>query len=124
MTEENQAREHTRHSMSAKVTMGSEHNFYTGFTQDISTGGLFIATNEIQEIGEIVEFGLQLGKGKTEIQVRGEVRWVREANEWTKDVPPGMGIKFLELDPRVAEKIDEFIHLSREAIFYDDDDDF
>ena len=123
MTDPTNAREFERHSVSARVTMGSEHNFYTGFTQDVSSGGLFLATNELREIGDIIEFGLQLGEGKTEIQLRGEVRWVREANDWTTDVPPGMGIKFLELDPRVAEKIDAFIQSTRDAIFYDDDDD-
>jgi uncharacterized protein (TIGR02266 family) len=113
-----------RHSVSARVTMGSEHNFYTGFTQDISSGGLFLATNELGEIGDIITFGLQLGEGQTEIELQGEVRWVRESNEWTSDVPPGMGVKFLGLDPRIGEKIEEFIASTREAIFFDDDDDF
>ena len=124
MSDPTQNRAYERHSISARVAMGSEHNFYTGFTQDISSGGLFLATSELREIGDIIEFGLQLGEGKTEIQMRGEVRWVREANDWTEDVPPGMGIKFLNLDPRIGEKIEVFINSTRDAIFYDDDDDF
>jgi uncharacterized protein (TIGR02266 family) len=106
-----------------ELSVHSEHNFYTGFTQNISSGGLFLATNLIRPIGSIIEFDLKLGSGRGQLPLKGEVRWVREPSEFTRDVPPGMGLKFIDLDPRVAAKMDQFITGKRDSIFYDDDDD-
>ena len=101
-----------------EVNVTSEHNFYTGFTSDISEGGLFIATHHLQEIGSNVEFEMCLGKGK--VVVHGEVRWVREENEFS-DAPPGMGVSFDNLSGEAKEVINKFINRKRESIFYDDD---
>ena len=47
--------------------MTSEHNFYVGFTEDISEGGLFIATDEPLEPGSPVTFELGLGIGRVRV---------------------------------------------------------
>ena len=112
-----------RFEHTVEVSVHSEHNFYTSFTQNISSGGLFLATTLIRPIGSIIEFELKLGSGRGQLPMKGEVRWVREPSEYTQDVPPGMGIKFIDLDARIAAKIDQFIEGKRESIFFDDDDD-
>jgi uncharacterized protein (TIGR02266 family) len=102
-----------------EVTLQSEHNFYAGFTSDISEGGVFIATPDPAPIGEVVSFKLKLGKG--DVDVQGEVRWVREPSDLLDGVSPGMGIRFLALTPPVSAAINEFIRSRRDAIFYDDE---
>ena len=41
----------TQAKFEVKVDGQSTHNFYTGFTQNISEGGLFIATGEVIDVG-------------------------------------------------------------------------
>ncbi len=113
-------RSHERIPFTVVVSLTSEHNFYTGFTQDISEGGVFIATNCLEPVGAIREFELSVGAGKGKVTAQGEVRWVREANDFS-DVPPGMGIRFLDLHPEIERRINQFIGRKREALFFDDD---
>jgi uncharacterized protein (TIGR02266 family) len=80
----------------AEVGLQSETNFFTGFTEDISTGGIFIATYDTKEIGERLDLSFTLPDGHL-INAPGIVRWVREFNELTPDTIPGMGIQFEEL---------------------------
>ena len=41
-----------RFDLEVKVDLESDHNFYTGLTQNISSGGVFIATHHIRKIGD------------------------------------------------------------------------
>jgi uncharacterized protein (TIGR02266 family) len=109
-----------RVSLEVEVSLTSENNFYTGFTSDISAGGLFIATRESLPIGTALSFELKLGSGV--VQVNGVVRWVREYSALTEDVPPGVGVQFVNLHPKVAQVVNGFISKRRESIFYDDDE--
>ena len=126
MTEQNspiahdERREYRRVPLEVEVSLASENNFYTGFTSDISEGGLFIATRELVPVGTSVEFELKLGSGR--VQVKGLVRWVREYSDLTEQVPPGVGVEFLNLHPKVAAAINAFIGQRRDSLFYDDEE--
>ena len=37
-----------RFDLEVKVDLESDHNFYTGLTQNISSGGVFIATHHLR----------------------------------------------------------------------------
>ncbi|MBN2800974.1 MAG: TIGR02266 family protein [Deltaproteobacteria bacterium] len=108
-----------RVEITVEVSVTSENNFYTGFTSDVSEGGVFIAGMNMLPIGAPMQFELKLGKGS--VLVEGVVRWVREHSDFV-EAPPGMGVEFINLPPAVAQKINEFMALRRESIFYDDDD--
>ena len=125
MTDQNSAthderREHQRVPLSVEVSLTSENNFYTGFTSDISEGGIFVATREDVPVGTELTFELKLGSGT--VNVAGVVRWIRPYNDMYEDVPPGVGVQFLNLHPKVANAINGFIKQRRESIFFDDDD--
>jgi uncharacterized protein (TIGR02266 family) len=108
-----------RFGVELDVTLSSEHNFYAGFAENISTGGLFIATHQLRAAGERFEISVTL-PGQTEpIQGVGEVRWIREYSE-RSNTPPGMGIRFVSLSSGAAEQIDAFLK-DRQPLFYDDD---
>lgn len=68
----------------------SESHFYAGLSMDVSDGGLFVATYQLQPIGSevVVTFVLPSGYAVTTNAV---VRWVREQSE---DASPGMGLAF------------------------------
>ena len=107
-----------RIAIEAEVGFQSESNFFMGFSEDVSTGGLFIATYDTRPIGDVLNLNFTLPDGHL-ISVDGVVRWVREYNETTPETPPGMGIQFERLAPEDKETIEMFIE-ERPAMFYDD----
>jgi len=102
------------------VTVTSAHNFFTGFTENVSEGGVFVATYQLQELGTEMDVTLKLEDGE-EIALSGVVRWVRLPSD-DISVQPGMGLQFNSLDERTAAKIEKFISSRRESLFFDDDD--
>ncbi|MDJ0765269.1 MAG: TIGR02266 family protein [Myxococcota bacterium] len=107
-----------RIAIEADIGFQSDTNFFMGFTEDISTGGLFIATYDVREKGSLLSVNFTLPDGHL-ISAQGIVRWVREYNETTPDIVPGMGVQFEDLDPNDKEMIYHFIE-KRPPIFYDE----
>lgn len=112
-------REHSRFSVDLDVTVTSEHNFYAGFVENMSVGGIFIATHQLKPVGERLEFSVHLPGQEEPIRGAGEVRWVRVYSE-ASNVPPGMGIKFDPLDAASQRAIEDFL-AKRDPLFYDED---
>jgi uncharacterized protein (TIGR02266 family) len=111
-------REHKRHTVDLDVSLGSDHNFYSGFAENLSCGGVFVATHQIRPVGENVEVCIHLPDG-SEVRAAGEVRWVRLFNP-ESDQPPGMGLRFSDLDVPSNQAIERFLR-EREPLFYDDE---
>jgi len=111
-------RGHKRFSVDLDVSLGSDHNFYSGFAENLSVGGVFVATHQLRPVGETVEVCIHLPDG-TEVRAAGEVRWVRLFNS-DSDMPPGMGLRFRELEQTANQAIERFLN-QREPIFYDDE---
>lgn len=107
-----------RYRVEVDVTCGSEHNFYAGFVENMSQGGLFIATHTKKNVGERVDFTVHLPGFAEPVSGTGEVRWVRVYSE-TSNVPPGVGVRFLELRGNSLATIEAFLQ-TREPLFYDE----
>ena len=116
--ESDHRREHSRFSVDLDVTIGSDHNFYAGFAENLSAGGVFIATHKLKPVGSKIELSINLPDG-AQVRALGEVRWVRVFNEQS-DTPPGMGVKFDEVAPSSAEAIQGFL-ARRDPLFFDDE---
>ncbi len=101
------------------IHFSSDSNFYTGFTSNISEGGVFVATYNPFPIGTMMELQLRMPGCKEPITVKGEVRWVQEPNP-DSDGHPGVGVRFLDLDDDVRTNIEKFANV-RDTIFYDDE---
>jgi type IV pilus assembly protein PilZ len=110
---------HSRFSVVLDVTVSSEHNFYAGFVENMSVGGVFIATHQLKPVGDRVELHVNLPGLDQPIRGRGEVRWIRVFSE-ESNVPPGMGIKFDALDAADVRSIEQFL-AQREPLFYEED---
>src|SRR5262245_30459541 len=91
-------RAHPRFTVDLDVTLASDHNFYAGFAENLSAGGIFVATHKALPVGEVLRLSIRLPGQDTAIEGAGEVRWVREYSE-RSNVPPGLGLKFMELGP-------------------------
>lgn len=107
-----------RVSVATEVGVYSDSNFYTGFTEDVSEGGLFVATYDLQPIGTRIEleFGLP---GGAEFKLVGVVRWLRDPIMAEDGMFPGMGVQFVELTEEDKALISEFVG-TREPLFYDE----
>ena len=100
------------------MSLASESNFFTGFSGDLSEGGVFVATYEaLLPPGTEVELALAL-PDRPPLRVPGVVRWVREHNDRTPGVFPGMGIAFQAIDPQAAAAIRSFLQ-HREPLFWE-----
>ena len=108
-----------RFAVDLDVTMSSEHNFYAGFAENLSSTGLFIATHVLKPAGEKLELSVNLPGRDGPIRCLGEVRWVREYSE-RSNVPPGLGIRFIDVAEADVAAIEEFLK-NREPLFYDDE---
>lgn len=106
----------SRVSIEVDVGISSESNFFTGFSGDISEGGLFIATYNVVPIGAHVEvaFGV-LGH---EVKADAVVCWIREPIDI--NLMPGFGVRFVNLAEADHSAIAEFIH-ARAPMFFDDE---
>ena len=110
-----------RFDLEVKVDLESDHNFYTGLTQNISAGGLFIATHHMRKIGDRIVLKFTLPGSSDSIAVETEVRWIRENSALHRiDGASGMGVRFINLTPEASAAIQSFIQ-SRDSLFYDDE---
>jgi len=109
-------RTHERAALEADVSLYSDNNFWSGYTEDVSEGGLFVASWEQHPIGAQLDIALELPTGHR-VRTRGEVRWLREH---TDDGPrPGMGIRFLSLSDADLRAIQTFVK-HRAPLFWDE----
>jgi len=117
MNTHRQLRSHTRAPLHVEVSLESDHNFWTGLTNDISEGGLFVATYDPPRVGEVIDVELDL-PGAGHHKVEGVVRWVRDAVIASDGNPPGCGVQWLTIAPEALEAIAAFV-AHRDTIFYE-----
>ena len=111
-----------RFDLEVKVDLESDHNFYTGLTQNISAGGLFIATHQLRRIGDYIKVKFFLPGSPNPVSVNTEVRWIRENSLLHRfDGSTGMGVRFIDLSEEASHVIKSFLE-SRDSLYYDDGD--
>ena len=111
-------RGNSRIPMQTQVDMSSDSNVFTGFSTNLSEGGVFVATVNLLPVGTPVDLTFTL-PGNTRITVKGEVRWTREIDDRVPDVFPGVGVRFVELGMDAAQALHRFV-AEREPLFYPD----
>jgi uncharacterized protein (TIGR02266 family) len=97
------------------LTLESGHQFYTGFTKNISAGGLFIQTHATKPLGTELRVKFVLPGLDAPIEADAIVRWVRDIGD-----SPGIGVQFRKLSATQQAAIDRFIEES-DPLFYDDE---
>src|SRR5262249_29164920 len=78
----------------------SATNFYKGLSGNdvIDSGGIFVATYQIPEIGRQLAIKVSM-PGGYEFEAVGVVRWTRDASSSDSDSPPGFGAQFTQISP-------------------------
>ncbi len=110
------ARIDRRVPMQAVIDLSSDHNFFSGFSANLSDGGVFVATVNLFPLGTEVDLSFTLPTGEA-IRAHGQVRWVREINDGDPEQFPGMGVHFLDLPKEAEAAIHRFVQ-EREPMFF------
>ena len=108
-------REFPRKRLVRELGVFTDDNFYSGFSEDISEGGIFVCTHELLPVGTHVQLSLELPGGH-KLEAGGRVCWLRDPHDPVA-VAPGMGVQFDALGAADAEAVREFMQ-NREPIFH------
>lgn len=111
-------RESDRVDVEAEITFVSENNFYQGFSENISEGGLFVVTYVQRKCGEVITVRFTLPGIERTLEARAEVRWVRAGDPY-RHLPPGLGVRFIELSADDRSIVERFVR-KREPLFFDE----
>lgn len=87
--------------LNARVTAQSEDNFFSGLTENISEGGVFVSTFSPPGVGERIRLNLSVDNER-DLSVEGVVRWHRYDD--SGDVT-GCGVQFAALGPEQQRRI-------------------
>jgi len=109
-----------RFPIKVDVSYTSSHNFFIGVIENVSSGGIFVATDEPGDIGEEYEINFTVpGINKT-CQAVCQVRWIRQASAAPEGPSQsGMGLKFVKLDAMARAAIELFLN-HREPILHEE----
>ncbi len=105
-------------SLEEQLKVDGDTHFYSGFSENIDEGDIFVATFDIKRLNSKILVTFTLPTGRT-ITAKGIVRWVREYNTDSPEIVPGMGIRFLQIHPEDIKAIAAYLK-QRAPIFYDD----
>jgi uncharacterized protein (TIGR02266 family) len=78
-------------------------------TENASSSGLFISTEDPLQKGEHLQIELQLPGLANAVKVKGEVIWMRKETGET-DQPNGMGVKFVEISKEDKQTLKEYLN--------------
>jgi uncharacterized protein (TIGR02266 family) len=102
-------RAHPRIPLPALQVRGeSKKRFFFGYVRNLSLAGLFIQTTNPRPPGTSVRLEFSLQRESPAIECAAEVVWVQPFSVRAR-TPPGMGLRFTELDERAAVRIEAFL---------------
>jgi len=93
--------------LDADIDLHSISNFFIGHSENISDGGVFVATDREVAIGTEVELAFTLPDG-VEIRGRGQVRWARPT---AAGAVAGLGVQFIELTGAAQDAVQNFVRM-------------
>jgi Tfp pilus assembly protein PilZ len=99
-----------RHLLEIEVAIECEGTKRVGFTENMSTGGVFVATylSAAQGSKVVVQLTARGSKGDETVKLAGEARWQRPSSSerW-----PGVGVKFDDSGPEHEARMNKLLSL-------------
>jgi hypothetical protein len=104
----------------AELGAHSSTNFYKGLSGNdvIDSGGIFIATYNIPNVGQPLTIKVSL-PGGYEFEAAAVVRWTRDSPQSGADSSPGFGAQFTQISAEGRQLVYRYVR-NREPLFYDD----
>ena len=108
-----QRRNFQRFQVDLELSMQSESTIWIGHAENVSDGGVFVATKELKPIGTEVEMTIKLPGNLLPVWALGVVCWIRDTGK--SDTPLGMGIQFRLIADEALRRIRDFVR-ERQAL--------
>lgn len=97
-------RVHRRHRVEVSISLVSESNLFSGQSENLSVGGVFVVTDAIRPaVGAEIELRVELLTLREPLRCLGRVAWHRERG------PAGLGVEFLGLGEAEIAALREFL---------------
>jgi type IV pilus assembly protein PilZ len=103
------ARTAPRIAAALPVAFKDKETFIRASTGDLSTGGLFIRTDNPLPPGRQFVIRLRLPGLTDPLQAQCEVAWTRTPEQARPDQPPGMGVKFSKMSIKDSERLRKYL---------------
>ena len=113
-------RRDSRSSFDIKIGVSTHHRLFVGLMANISTGGLFVATEEDLERGDRVEVRFQIPGSDHVFHKEAEVCWTRpyDDNNLDNSARAGAGVRLVGLDDEERRMLNAFIDV-HEPLFFE-----
>lgn len=100
--------------------VATKHRLFVGLSSNISTGGLFVATDESLSQGDEIEVRFRIPGSEHVFHKRAEVAWIRPFDEANSDRhnQAGCGVRLLDLSDDEKRMLNAFIDV-HDPIFFD-----
>ena len=105
MGDPREKRRFRRAELRAQIDWGNDKAEYSGYTENISEGGVFVATTEPLAMGEPLDLRVALADGEA-LVIRTRVAWLRPGDD---DNAGGMGVQFVDLSDEMRDRIRKFV---------------
>ncbi|MBI3995998.1 MAG: TIGR02266 family protein [Nitrospirae bacterium] len=102
-------RQDPRLDVHIRVDYASRDMFISNYVTNLSTGGVFIQTENPLPIQSEIQLIFTLSENDTVIQAKGRVVWTYDIKKGTSRIIPGMGVKFTDLSPEQKTAIQNCI---------------
>jgi len=86
---------------------------YWAFAENLSNGGAFIVTSTPLDTGDEMVLKLHLPDGREELDLDCQVVWNNQYGDETRNLRPGMGVKFINLKPEEQRRILAYIEFQK-----------
>lgn len=100
---------------SLKMSIRNGEKVYTSKTLDISHGGIFLATEEQLEIGELIDMTFQIPNSDQVVTAVGKVAWVGRGGAGQSTA--GVGVKFSKIDPKDLKLIVDYVNRVSRVVY-------
>lgn len=115
----NERRDRERHGFDIQIGVATDHRLFVGLTANISTGGLFIASDMPFKKGDKVEVRFSIPGASHVFHKHATVCWTRPFDsDGSGHSKAGAGVKFDDLTDEEARILDAFLKV-HDPIFYD-----
>ncbi len=99
-------RDYPRSDVNLLVIRRSRDEIYHEFARVLGAGGMFVKSPNPPNVGETLSMEFVLPGLEPPVEIRAEVVWRREPG--TPD-SPGMGIRFLDVEDSLRQRIGSFV---------------
>jgi len=102
-----------RCALQVPIQIDAEGASHFALTENICTGGLFVATSHPGRVGDQILLKFRLPRNRRLVSVDAEIRWVRTTpSASARHGARGMGVRFRDISLDAGASVQEFLRRS------------